>query len=250
MISIIISFILSPLIAFAALSDPKAESKIDWPTPVTDSEQFGLLLFDLLEYKPGSGSGSLNWDIIGWRGGDTHRLWIKSEGSAAVSSPKSAEADFQLLYGRLVSPFFDLQLGVRLEQVWGDQRANRLSAVIGLQGLALYFFELESALFIGEAGQLAGRLTATKDFLFTQKLISQLRIETNGATKRSGEFQTGSGINDFALGLRLRYEIQREVAPYIGISWSNLFGETAEYRRLVGIGSSEWNVVSGLRMWY
>lgn len=226
-------------------------AKADWPSPVTDSETYGLLLFDLLEYQSAGRDSSLDWDVVGWRGGDTHRLWVKSEGSSKTDSPKTNETDLQLLYGRPVSAFFDAQIGARLEQAWGaGKSASRLSAAMGLQGLALYRFEFEAALFVGEAGHLSARISANKDFLFTQKAIAQFRLETNGAANRSEKFETGSGVNDLSMGLRLRYEIKREIAPYIGASWTNLYGETADFRKLAGGKSSELNVVGGLRLWF
>ncbi len=128
--------------------------------------------------------------------------------------------------------------------------ASRLSAAIGLQGLALYIFELEAGFFVGDSGHLAGRVTASKDFLFTQKAIAQLRLEANAAAKRSPEFETGSGVNDLSLGLRLRYEFKREIAPYVGVTWTNLYGETSELRKSAGGESSNWKAIGGLRIWF
>lgn len=228
-----------------------AESKSDWPSPVIDTENFGLLLFDLLEYKSAGNDSSLDWDIVGWRGGDKNRLWVKSEGSSGLSTSRSGDADLQLLYGRLITAFFDAQIGARVEQTWGDrQNASRVSAVLGLEGLSLYMFEFEAALFASDAGQISARISASKDFLFTQKTIAQLRVETDGAAKRSDKFETGSSINDLSLGLRLRYEIKREIAPYVGVSWSNLYGETADFRKRSGGEISELNAVAGIRAWY
>ncbi len=222
-----------------------------WPSPVMDSENYGLLLFDLLEYRSAGNDSDLNWDVVGWRGGDINRIWIKTEGSSVLASPKKTESDLQVLYGRAVSEFFDAQIGPRIEQIsGGGDSASRLSAVIGLQGLSLYRFEIEAALFLGEAGHAAARLSASKDFLFTQRVVAQLRFETNGAANRSDKFKTGSGLNDVSLGLRMRYEIKREFAPYLGVTWSNLYGETADYKKLTGGESSELNAVGGLRLWF
>ena len=256
------NFILAAfLFLLVALSSPKSLSaepltqanldpRIDWPSPVDDTEAFGLILFDLLEYDSAE-SGSLTWDMVAWRGGDVHRLWVKSEGSYGLSSVNKGEGDLQVLYGKLVTAFFDAQVGARLEQAWGgNRRASRGSIALGLQGISLYLFELEMAAFIGDAGHLAGRVTATKDFLFTQKMIAQFRFETNGAAKHSDEFETGAGVNDLSLGLRLRYELKREIAPYVGSSWKKLFGETADIRSRIGGTPSEWIAVAGLRLWY
>lgn len=250
-----IAFVLTQLIFTNSMSYAASDPKADWPSPVADTEHFGLLLFDLLEYDSGGSNGSLNWDIVGWRGGDVHRLWVKSEGSSVLLPPQSSqrrgESDLQLLYGKLVTAFFDAQIGARYEQAWGDGvTSSRLSAALGLQGLSLYMFEFEASLFVGDSGYLAGRIAASKDFLFTQKAIAQIRFETNAAAKHSDEFGTGSGLNDLSLGLRLRYEFKREIAPYIGVTGTKLYGKTADYRQSAGGESSEWSAVGGLRMWY
>ena len=243
-----LQFFLASSLSYAS---PISDSKTDWTSPVMDSENFGLLLFDLLEYKSAGNDSSLDWDIVGWRGGDVHRVWVKSEGSSLINSPDKNETDLQLLYGHPISAFFDAQIGARLKQVWGvNQNDSRVSAAMGIQGLAMYRFEFEAALFIGEAGHVSGRISANKDYFLTQKTITQFRFETNGAAKVSKEFEAGKGINDLSLGLRFRYEIKREIAPYIGVSWTNLFGETADFKKLAGGESSELNAVAGIRLWY
>ena len=228
-----------------------AESKADWPSPVMDEETFALTIFDLLEFQSTENNGSFNWDFVSWRGSDIHRLWVKSEGAYGLSSPRRGDADMHVLYGKLVTSYYDAQIGARLEQTLGDgPRLSRVSAVLGLQGLAIYIFEFESALFIAGGGHIAGRIAATKDFRFTQQAIVQARIETNAAAKKSDEFEMGSGINDLELGLRLRYEFKREIAPYIGLTWSSLYGETARYKKLSGRKSSGLNAVCGIRLWF
>lgn len=215
-----------------------------------DTEIFSLTVFDLLEYQNTKNGGSLNWDLVAWRGSDIHRLWLKSEGNFTGSNQQDGEADLQVLYGKLVTSYFDVQIGARLEQTLGDQRSTRVSAAIGLQGLALYVFEIESAIFIGSAGYFAGRVSASKDFRWTQKVILQARFETNAAAKKSDDFETGSGINDLELGLRLRYEVKREIAPYVGLTWTKYYGETADYKKLSGLEISELNAVGGIRIWF
>lgn len=249
MLAIFLGLITQAAEAEQPLTQPNLNPNIDWPKPVDDTEIFGLTLLERLEYES-SKNGSINWDLLAWRGGDFNRVWIKSEGSHALSNPNSSQTDFQLLYGRLVTAFFDAQIGARLEQAWGDQNATRVSGVLGLQGLSLYSFELEAALFLGGSGGFSGRITGTKDFLFTQKMILQFRAESSASANKSAEFETGSGVNDLSLGLRLRYEIKREIAPYIGVNWTNLFGETQEFGRRGGGENAGWSAIAGLRAWY
>jgi copper resistance protein B len=221
-----------------------------WPSPVDDSEIYSLFLVDRLEYDTGE-NGSLNWDITAWSGSDMNRLWLKSEGSNAFSATRTSSTDLQVLYGRMITSFFDAQVGARVERGWGNLRGvSRVSAVLGIGGLSLYFFQLEAALFVAPAGQIAARLTTTRDLLFTQKFIAQLRLEANGSAKRSEDFKTGSGLNDLSLGIRLRYEIKKEFAPYVGVSWKRLFGDTADFSRSDGGKGSELSAVAGIRLWY
>lgn len=217
----------------------------DVPPPVADQQQFGFLLFDRLEY----GRDGLHWDLLGWRGGDLHRWWFKSEGAQSTRG-RGGEADLQLLRGRLISPFLDLQYGLRYEGQWGDGTRGRAFAVIGLQGLAPYRYEIEPALFISQDGDVSARFTATYDMLLTQRLILQPRLETNLALQKVERFGVGSGLNDLELALLLRYEIRREFAPYIGLSWRNSFGDTARFRRREGEDPHQLRLVFGVRAWF
>lgn len=217
----------------------------DLPPPVADQQQFGFLLFDRLEY----GRDGLHWDLLGWRGGDLHRWWFKSEGAQSTRG-RGGEADLQLLRGRLISPFLDLQYGLRYEGQWGDGTRGRAFAVIGLQGLAPYRYEIEPALFLSQDGDVSARFTATYDMLLTQRLILQPRLETNLALQKVERFGVGSGLNDLELALLLRYEIRREFAPYIGLSWRNSFGDTARFRRREGEDPHQLRLVFGVRAWF
>jgi copper resistance protein B len=221
-------------------------SRRDWPKPVADSENYNLLLIDILEARQ---DNSAIWDVIGWHGTDTHRLWIKSEGTKQKKPSDSSDADFQLLYGKLISPYYDAQVGVRAQQHSGQSNdSSRYFGVLGIQGLAPYYFELDANLFLSQAGELSARVTGSQDFLVTQRLISQLRIETNLAAKRSEQYEVGAGINDLEIGLRFRYEFWREFAPYLGLSWNQAFGESADFLRVSGRNPSQTEATGGVRM--
>lgn len=229
---------------------PNLSPDKDFGEPVADNEVYSFLLFDLLEYGSSGGAGSLRWDVLGWRGTDYNRFWFKSEGRQSTVS-RTGELEVQALYGRLIAPYFDFQVGVRVDNRRRRGRdASRVLAVVGVQGLARYRFEIEPALFISYKGDISARLTATKDFLLTQKAMLQGRFETNLAVQKVEKFGIGSGLNDVGLGLRLRYEIRREFAPYIGVSWNRSFGQTADLARLEGEATNRLSIVSGVRMWF
>lgn len=223
----------------------------NWPQPVEDSARFGFLLVDQFEYRMKEGADTMRWDVVGWYGGDYNRLWLKTEGDWRISGDRGGEAEVQALYGRLIAPFWDFQAGLRYDQFSsaGFDR-SRGFAVIGLQGLARYRFEVEPALFISQDGDVSARLTATYDLLLTQRLILQPRLDFDAAVQSAEKFGAGEGVNSLGLGLRLRYEIKREFAPYIGFQWLQRFGETADISRRGGGRAEDIAVVFGVRLWF
>ena len=247
--------------ALAQLSQTSTERQVhgllrtDWPSPVNDREQRLFTLVDVLEYRPRTGGGGstsdYRWDLEGWYGGDHNRLWFKSEGQRDTAFKADYDVDFQLLYGRFLWKYYDIQIGGRMEtQSFRGGNVARGMGVIGLQGIVPYNYEFESALFIDQRGAISARLSYTKDFLLTQRLILQGRFETNLAIQRVEEFTTGSGLNNLEFGARLRYEIRREFAPYLGLSFDRSFGETATLVRRQGGDPSQVRFVVGMRMWF
>lgn len=210
-----------------------------------------MTLFDVLDYRPQEGGGDVRWDIVGWHGGDYDRIWFKTEGESDTDFKTKYDVDFQLLKGKLIRPFFDLQYGVRVEAHRARGRgATRAFAALGVQGLARYRFGIEPTLFVSDEGDISARFTATKDFLFSQRLILQSRFETNLAVQQVEEFAVGSGLNNVELGLRLRYELKREVAPYLGVSFDRSLGRTATFVRRDGGDPEQLLFVAGVRLWY
>ena len=223
----------------------------NWPEPVEDHQRFGSLLVDQLEYRVKEHTDALRWDVTGWYGGDYNRLWLKTEGEWQTSGGRGGEAEVQALYGRLIAPFWDFQVGLRYDQFSGAGfDHSRGFAVLGLQGLARYRFDVEPALFISQHGDVSARLTTTYDLLLTQRLILQPRLDFDAAAQSAQNFGVGKGVNSLGLGLRLRYEIRREFAPYLGIQWLNRFGETADLARRGGGRAADLAAVFGVRLWF
>ena len=184
-------------------------------------------------------------DAEGWVGGDYHKLWFKSEGDMARGHTE--EAEIQALYARAIAPFWNLQMGVRHDI---QPSPSRTFAVLGIEGLAPLWFEVDAASFVSTDGDVSFRLEAEYDLLLTQRLILQPRIETNLAIQDAHKWGIGEGMNDIDLGLRLRYEIRREFAPYIGVSWQRKIGETATLARDEGENLDAVSFVTGLRLWF
>ena len=234
---------------------PNLSPQTGWPSPVNDQEHRLFTLVDVLEYRPKTGGGEANsdyrWDIEGWYGGDYNRLWFKSEGQQDTAFKADYDIDLQLLYGRFLKKYYDFQVGGRVEtQEFRGGNVTRGLGVIGIQGLVPYSYELEASLFIAQNGAVSARASLTKDVFLTQRLILQARFETNLAVQRVEEFTTGSGLNNLEFGVRLRYEIRREFAPYVGLSLDRSFGETATLVRQNGGDPSQVRFVAGVRMWF
>ncbi len=222
-----------------------------WPDPVTDNQIIGYLLFEQLEYRGNEGTETFTWEVQGWVGRDYDKLWVKTEGDQRLSGDEGGEAEGQLLYSRLITPFFYFQVGGRYDRLYGaGPDHSRFFGVIGLQGLVPYQCDIEPALFISENGDVSARLEAEYDLLLTQRLILQPRLEVEIAGQAVEEFGVGEGFNDIELGLRLRYEIRREFAPYIGLSWTRLLGNTADLARREGSEVDNVAFVAGARMWF
>ena len=208
-----------------------------------------LVLFDQLEYAHGGKGRPLSLDATAWYGGAKDRLWLRAEGEQ-LTGKGGGEGEAQLFYGRLITAYFDALAGVRVDQHWGEESATRAHLAVGLTGLAPLRFEFSPTLFLSQDGDLSARLEAEYQLLITQRLVASPEIALNAAVQSVPDWGVGSGLNDAELGLRLRYEIRREFAPYVGYAWTRRFGETADLGRLEGGAVSEGGFVAGLRMWF
>jgi copper resistance protein B len=207
--------------------------------------KIATVTFNLAEYQARKGRDGYRWDGELWYGGDINRFVLRTEGEGSFGEGVE-EAEVQALYSRALDAYWNLQAGVRV-----DAKPNgRAYAVLGVEGLAPYWFDVESALFLSEKGDLLGRVQATYDQRITQRLIAQPFVEANVALQDVPRDRIGSGLSDLELGLRVRYEIAREFAPYVGVSYERAFGDTARYARAAGEDPSVTAFVFGIRTWF
>ena len=210
-----------------------------------DDRVFYQVLFDELEIADSGGKEAIVWDGQAWVGTDTRRLWIKTEGQR-MSSDRD-EAELQLLYSRAIAPYWDLQVGYRHEF---DPKPSEDWAVLSVQGLAPYFFEVEGELFIGNGSQAELRFKAHYEFLITQRVVLTPNIELNMFREDDRQLGIRSGLSQLELGIRLRYEIRREIAPYVGLNWTQKLGNTADFAEAVGVDTHELQLLAGFRFWF
>lgn len=204
------------------------------------------LLVDRLEAVSQNGPDSYAIDAEAWYGGDIDKLWLKGEGEGLFGRGFEG-LEMQALWSHAIGPWFDSQIGVRYDFQRG---ADRPHLAVGVQGLAPYWIEVEATTFLSNNGDVTARLEAEHDVRITQKLILQPRGEVAFALQDVPEAAIGSGLSDMQLGLRLRYEIVPEFAPYLGVAWSRAFGGTARMRRTDGERAGSLSLLAGLRFWF
>jgi copper resistance protein B len=215
-----------------------------------DTARFGKVMLDQLEWRDGdAGEGRAAWDAQGWYGGDLDKLWIKTEGRYVSSGPDKGtrDASADVLWNRVISPWWNLQVGGRQDFGSGD---SRTWAAVGIQGLAPQWFETEATVYASDEGRTAARLKAQYDLLLTQRLVLQPFAEANLYGRSDPRQQLGSGLSDLELSVRLRFEIRRELAPYVGLVWLRRFGGTADFARAAGGDADDLELAAGLRVWF
>lgn len=207
---------------------------------------YSRFMLDRLEYRPQKGADGYAWEGEGWIGGDVNRFALKTEGEGKAGGGVEG-AEVQALYSRAINPWFNLEAGVRQDFRPQPQRSY---AVVGIEGLAPYWFEVGAQAFVSNKGDAHLRLGGSYDQRITQRLILQPAAEVNIAAQDVPDIGVGAGLSDIELGLRLRYEFAREFAPYVGVNWERKLGQTARYARAEGDRASAVNMVMGIRFWF
>lgn len=205
----------------------------------------GSVIVDRLEMASARRDFSMVYDWQAWYGWDDDRLLIRAEGEVESGSFKNARNE--LLWAHALTAFWDTQVGIRYDSGLGQDRAW---GALGIQGYAPYWLYVEATAYVGEEGRTAFRLELEYDLLITQKLILQPRIETNFYGKSDPSRLVSSGLSNIEAGLRLRYEIIREFAPYIGIEWASTFGSAADRIRAQGSKPEEARFIAGVHFWF
>jgi copper resistance protein B len=224
---LILSGILPSLPAHAGEGDP--------------TYSYALIEADIAEVED---EGVVSWDAQGWVGGDYNRFWWKSEGEITGGDFEGAE--IQALYSRNIGKFWDAQIGVRYDL----EPKGETYGVIGLQGLAPYFFEVDAAAFISSSGDVSARLDVTGELLFTQRLILEPGISLDLFAEDDALRDVGSGLSEAEYSAQLRYEFTREFAPYVELSYQKAYGDTADFRRLKTGRADDTILKAGIRVMF
>lgn len=211
---------------------------------LADEHVFWAVLGDRLEYQ--ESADATVFDVQSWYGTTYDRLVIKTEGDFEGDTLEEASTD--LLWGRALNAYFDIQAGLRLD--YAHEGENRQWLALGVQGLASYWFEVDITAYLGESGRTALAAEAEYDLLLTQRWVLQPRAEVTVYGKDDADNGIGSGLSSASLGLRLRYEFTRQFAPYVGVEWASTYGDTADYARASEQGRADTQVLAGITFWF
>jgi copper resistance protein B len=210
-----------------------------------DNGIYSFVLVDQLEWQVAEKRRSVDLDAHGWIGRDRDRLWFRVEGDREHGRLDAARA--HALYGRQVSRWWDVVVGIRQDVRPGPAQTW---AAIGIQGLAPYWFDIEATAYVGASGRTQARFKAEYELIFTNRLILQPLLQVDLAGKADPRRDVGAGLTSTEAGLRLRYEIRRELAPYVGVTWNRAWGKTADFARAGGERVGGSRLVAGLRLWF
>ncbi|MFE0499397.1 copper resistance protein B [Lysobacter soli] len=208
-------------------------------------ERNSFVIFDRLEAVDLDHGRGEAWEAQAWFGSDLNRLWLRSEGERERGHTEAA--DLEVLYGRSVTPWWDVVAGLKHDFKPGRSRDW---AAFGVQGLAPYKFEVSATAYLGESGATAATVEAEYEVLLTNRLILQPRVEVEAFGKDDPARGIGSGLSTVEAGLRLRYEFTRRFAPYVGVAWERAYGGTADHRRDDGEAVEDTHLVAGVRLWF
>ena len=221
----------------AATATAQTSEAAPYGSPVADETVWLHAVLDQLEGRFGAGD-ALRWEGEAWTGTDTDRLWLKTEGE--LENGKVFDGQQEAFYDTPLSAWFDLQTGLRYDL---DSQPGRLWAAAGIEGLSQYFFHISATAYASDTGRYAAKLFATYDLLLTQRLILQPEAEVNIYSKPDPARPVTSGVSDLDTGLRLRYEITRKFAPYIGVAYEKSFAAMGEPR-------GQLRFAMGIRSWF
>jgi copper resistance protein B len=205
------------------------------------------LLIDQLEVRDAKGANPMQLDGQFWIGKDINKLWLKAdiEGAENLQGKTEDYSQVQALWSHAVLPYWDVQTGIRHDQV---PMQSRDWAVLGIQGLAPYWFDVDAAIFLGEQGNAAAEVRVEYELLFTQKLILTPSASVSAYGQNDQTFASGAGIANTSIGLRLGYEICREFAPYVGVNWDKTWGKSATFATQQGESTHQSQWVMGMRV--
>ncbi len=204
------------------------------------------VMIDQMEIRSTDGPNPFVLEADAWIGKDLNKAWFKLSGERVDGEWEAL--DVEARYSRAIDTYWDLQIGLRHDARPSNETRDWLA--VGIRGLAPYFFDIDSSVYVNKDGRVGLNFQAEYEMLFTQKLILTPEITADFFSKSDKDLDSGSGLASTEMGLRLRYEIRREFAPYIGVNWEKSYGQTADLRKAAGEKTDDVQIVAGIRIWF
>jgi len=236
-------FCLLALVALALIRRAPGQSAMAQSMDMNDAAHFGSLWLDQLEWRGLNEPNGAAWQGEGWYGGDYDKAWIRTQGESYSGGAEDARAE--LFWDHAIARWWSLQVGGREDFGTGPARSW---AAFGVRGLAPQGFDVEATLYAGDAARTAARLKVEYELLFTQRLILQPEMEVNLYGRADPARDLGSGVANLEVGMRLRYEVRREFAPYAGVVWLRRYG-AGNFPGVAARDQNELSLALGLRVW-
>ncbi len=221
------------------------EPPMETGTHMDDAPWHTMVLFDQLEWQDAEEGGALAWDLKAWAGTDEDRVLLRAEGERVDG--ETEENRLELLWWQPLTSRWDLVAGLRQDL---EPESARTYAALGAQGLAPGWIHVEATAYLGERGQSALTFKAGPELLLTNQLILAPLVELEAYGRDDEVNGIGNGLSRLTAGLRMRYEIRREFAPYVGLEWAGKLGDTGDLAREAGQSVRDARWVAGLRVWF
>ena len=236
----------SASVTLAQETSEGANSAAPYGPPVGDERIYLHGILSQFEGRLGGGGDAFRWEGEAWAGTDENRLWLKTEGEA-TGAGRVSDGQQEAFYDRPISTYFDVQAGARYDL---DSLPGRGWAAFGVEGLMPYFFNVSATVYASSGGHYGAKLMGSYDQLITNRLVLEPEAELNFYTKTDRPRLVGAGLSDVDAGLRLRYEISRKFAPYIGVAWEQRVGVSDRLARAAGDKPRAVRLALGIRQWF
>jgi copper resistance protein B len=238
------SAVLLALAGHAHGQEPDGTAPVGLPAHAMLEDPFNrFLLVDELEMQEHDGRRELAWDATFWAGYAFDKLLVRSEGEKRGGTTENAE--LEVLWSHSVARWWDVVAGARTDFEPG---ATSSWAAFGVRGLAPYRLQLEATAYFRDGGEAAARFEGEYELLITPRLILQPQLELDWYGQYDAPRGVGPGLSSAEAALRLRYELRREVAPYVGLVLERKLGATADRARAGGEDADDTRLVAGLRL--
>ena len=188
----------------------------------------------------------INYEVDAWYGKDERRLAVRSEGSVETKDDKKIDSLTSLAYWKPLSIFWNGEAGVAY-----DTKNDKAALMAGIVGTAPYFVETDARAYLYTDGQVRLDLGTAYEWRLTQRWVVRPEVGLTAFSKDDTDNGIAKGFNDFDAEVRLMYEtLNRQLAPYVGVSYSTALGDARDLRRQENKSVDSSSLTAGVTFWF